>query len=384
MRIASNTRPGPLLQRLALLLALAAVAYLGVKVQRLEQLVLPVSEGEVERPRIVARGELSDIEQHTTELFRNASPSVVHITTLNVAADPFQLRVLEVPRGTGSGFVWDAQGHLVTNLHVVQGAGAARVTLSDQSVWPAQLVGASRRNDLAVLKVPAAVTRARALPVGSSSDLVVGQMAVAIGSPFGLDYTLSTGVISGLGREIPGMMGLPIRGAIQTDAVINPGNSGGPLLDSSGRLIGVNTAILSPTGVSVGIGFAVPVDTVARIVPQLIRYGSEVRPVIGVELAEDDLTRRLGLRGALVLDVVPDSPAERAGLRGTLRELPSGRIQIGDVIVGLDEVAIDGKAALHEALDSKQPGDRVQLRVLRQGESLSLSLVLGSNVEGEE
>ena len=376
-------RSGTLLLRLALLFALVTVGYLAFRVERLERLVLPVSEGPAPAPIVAPRGDLAEAERHTIELFRRAASSVVHITTLRVETDPFQLRVLEVPRGTGSGFLWDGQGHVVTNLHVVQGAGGARITLPDHSEWPAQLVGVSRRYDLAVLKVPAAVARARALPIGSSSDLVVGQMVIAIGSPFGLDYTLSTGVISGLGREFPGMMGLPIRGAIQTDAVINPGNSGGPLLDSGGRLIGVNTAILSPTGVSAGIGFAVPVDTVARIVPQLIRHGREVRPVLGVELSEDDIVRRLGLRGALVLSVAPESPAARAGVRGTVRELPSGRIRLGDLIVGLDDLEVHDQSGLHAALDTKQPGDRVTLRVRREGEVLALQVVLGSNVASD-
>jgi S1-C subfamily serine protease len=257
------------------------------------------------------------------------------------------------------------------------------VTLEDHSVWNAQLVGFSRRHDLAVLKVPGAASRARPLPIGTSRDLLVGQMVVAIGSPFGLDYTLSTGVISGLGREIPGMMGLPIHNAVQTDAAINPGNSGGPLLDSSGRLIGINTAIYSPSGASAGVGFAVPVDTVTRIVPQLIRFGREVRPVLGVQLAEDDLTRRFGLRGALVLKITPGSPAAKAGMRETVRELPSGRIRLGDVIVALDGTKVGNGIELYGALDNKQPGDHATLGVLRDGEATTVDIVLGSNVEDE-
>jgi S1-C subfamily serine protease len=365
-----------------LLCALVAISYLGVRMYRLEQLITPLSSGTAPVPRVVPRAKLADIEKLTTDLFKHASKSVVHITTVEIKTDFFQLRPLEIPRGTGSGFVWDEQGDIVTNFHVVETANSARVTLEDHSVWPAQLVGYSRRHDLAVLKVAGAASRVTPVPIGSSRDLLVGQMVVAIGSPFGLDYTLSTGVISGLGREIPGMMGLPIRGAIQTDAAINPGNSGGPLLDSSGRLIGVNTAIVSPSGTSAGVGFAVPVDTVTRIVPQLIRFGREVRPVLGVEVAQDALTERLGLRGALLLKVFPDSPAAAAGLRGTERD-PTGRIRVGDVIVAIDDIKVAEAAGVYRALDQKQPGDKVVVRIFRDGEQIAAELVLGSNIDSE-
>ena len=368
---------------LVLVLALAAVAYLAVQVHRLELLVRPISGGAPPKVLVVPHGKLSELERSTTQLFREAAQSVVHITTLDIETDPFKLRVLEVPRGTGSGFLWDDQGDIVTNLHVVRTASTARVTLYDHSVWPAQLVGTSPRHDLAVLKVPGAVAHAKALPVGASNDLLVGQSVLAIGSPFGLDYTLSTGVISGLGREIAGESGLPIRGVIQTDAAINPGNSGGPLLDSSGRLIGINTAILSPSGVSAGIGFAVPVDTVARVVPQLIQYGHEVRPMIGVELADDDLVRRLGMRGALVLRVVPNSPADHAGVHGTTRDPNTGRLRLGDVIVGVDDRRVDRAFALYGALDLEQPGSNVQLHIMRDGEPLDLAVEVGSNVDAQ-
>jgi S1-C subfamily serine protease len=382
-RMASQARFAGWLTKLVLLFALLAIGYLSLKVRRLERLVSPRSEGQARPPLIAPRAQLADIERMTTQLFRQASGSVVHITTLELHTDPFELNVLEVPKGTGSGFVWDEQGDIVTNFHVVQGGSGARVTLEDQSVWDAQLVGFSRRHDLAVLKIVGAASRARPLPIGTSRDLLVGQMVIAIGSPFGLDYTLSTGVISGLGREIPGMNGLPIHGAIQTDAAINPGNSGGPLLDSAGRLIGINTAIFSPSGASAGVGFAVPVDTVTRIVPQLIRFGREVRPVLGVELAEDNLARRFGLRGALVLKVTPGSPAAKAGIRETIRELPSGRIRLGDVIVSLDGAQVGNATELYGALDNKQPGDHATLGVLREGQASSIEIVLGSNVEEE-
>jgi S1-C subfamily serine protease len=371
----------PAFLRLLLVLLLVGIGLLGWRVQRLEALLQPIDPGDASRPVVVPRAKLSEVERATIDLFRTEQVSVVHITTLDVRTDLFRLNVLEVPKGTGSGFVWDDQGHVVTNFHVVEGADAARVTLSDHSVWSASLVGVSRRHDLAVLRVPGAAKRARALKIGTSADLLVGQQVIAIGSPFGLDYTLSTGVISGLGREIPGPGAVPIRGAIQTDAAINPGNSGGPLFDSSGRLIGVNTSILSPSGASAGVGFAVPVDTVARVVPDLIRFGREVRPVIGVELAEDDLARRLGVQGALVLQVVPGSPAAGVGLQGTMRDVGTGRIILGDVIVAIDKTPIRRLQDLHVALDDKRPGQTVTLRVRRDGSEREVGVALGDNLE---
>jgi S1-C subfamily serine protease len=218
------------------------------------------------------------------------------------------------------------------------------------------------------------------LPLGSSHDLVVGQDVIAIGSPFGLDYTLSTGVISGLGREIQGAGGLPIGDAIQTDAAINPGNSGGPLIDSSGRLIGVNTAIISPSGASAGVGFAVPADTVARVVPELIAYGHEVRPVMGVELADDALLNRLDMRGALVLRVVPGSPAAQVGIVGTQRHPESGEIVLGDLITHIDGKPLKSAADMYLTLEKHKPGDTVTVTVSRDGAVRTLSVVLAKNV----
>jgi len=370
------------LGRIVMVLLLASVGVLAVRVYDLEARLQPVAEGPPQKALIVPRGDLSPLEKTYIDLFRNAQQSVAHITTLDVRTDMFRLRALEVPTGTGSGFVWDDRGNVVTNAHVVQAARAARVTLPDQSVWEAKLVGVSRRHDLAVLRIDGAIGRAKGLPIGTSQDLVVGQAVLAIGSPFGLDYTLSTGVISGLGREIPGLSGLPIHGAIQTDAAINPGNSGGPLLDSAGRLIGVNTSILSPSGASAGIGFAVPVDTVARIVPQLIQYGREVRPIIGVEFADDEIARRLGVRGALVLRVAEGGPAAAAGMVGTTQEWPSGRIHLGDVITGIDDKPVRSSQDVHLALDDKQPKDKIVLHVVRAGqEKLSIPIELGNNID---
>ncbi len=249
--------------------------------------------------RITPRGDLAADEKSMIAIFRQASPSVVHITTLAVRQDAFSFDVLQIPQGTGSGFVWDADGHVVTNFHVIQEADAATVTMADHSNWKAHLVGAYPDKDLAVLRVDAPPASLHPIPIGTSHDLQVGQKVFAIGNPFGLDQSLTTGIISALGREIQSVTQRPIKDVIQTDAAINPGNSGGPLLDSAGRLIGVNTAIYSPSGVSAGIGFAIPVDEVNRLVPQLIRHGRVIRPGLGIQVGPDRLAAELGLSGVL-------------------------------------------------------------------------------------
>lgn len=332
-------------------------------------------------PPVVPRADLSDLEKSTISLFSARSSAVVHITTVARQRDLFRMRALEVPRGTGSGFLWDKQGHVVTNFHVIQGADGAQVTLPDQSSWKAELVGASARHDIAVLRIGVPADALSPISLGSSHDLAVGQQVFAIGSPFGLDYTLSTGVISGLGREIEGLTGVPIQGVIQTDAAINPGNSGGPLLDSSGRVIGMNTSILSPSGASAGIGFAVPADTIARVVPQLIEYGREIRPTMGVELADDALTRRLSLPGALVINVLPDSPAEAAGLRPTRQDADTGRIRLGDVIVAVGDKPVKTNTDLYLALEGHAEGDQVKLSLLRDGKPKEVTVKLRLNLD---
>jgi S1-C subfamily serine protease len=327
---------------------------------------------------VVARGDLAQDERATIELFRAASPSVVFINTTQVARDRFSMNLMEIPRGAGTGFFWDDRGHVVTNFHVLQGANAARVTLNDQSEWDARLVGVAPEKDLAVLAIEAPRELLRPLPVGRSADLAVGQKAFAIGNPFGFDQTLTTGVVSALGREIPGVGGLPIRDVIQTDAAINPGNSGGPLLDSAGRLIGVNTTIVSPSGAYAGIGFAIPVDTVAWVVPQLIAEGRLVRPSLGVEVVPSSLARQFGVEeGALVLRVVPGSGADRAGLRPTRRTM-TGRVRLGDVIVALESEPVASTDDLLLLLDRRQPGDTVEVEVLRDGERATLEVELGA------
>ncbi len=324
---------------------------------------------------VALRGDLGTDEQATIELFRAASPAVVHITTRQVAVDRYRMRALEVPRGTGSGFVWDERGYVVTNYHVIAGASRAFVTLDNQETYEAYAVGAEPSYDIAVLKIDAPGPGLRTLPIGTSKDLLVGQKALAIGNPFGLDHTLSTGVISGLNREIEAPDGSRIRGVIQTDAAINPGNSGGPLLDSSGRLIGMNAAIASPTGASAGIGFAVPVDSINRIVPSLIRKGRFDRPRLGVQAASPAVARHLRAEGVVVGDIVRGSGAERAGLRPLTfdeRGLPAS----ADVILSVDGRKVTSVEDLWEITGERNAGDVVPVEILREGRTLRLDVQL--------
>jgi len=322
---------------------------------------------------VVPRGDLAKDERSTIELFKLVSPSVVYITSIAVQRDFFSFRPLEIPQGTGSGFIWDESGYIVTNFHVIQDSQAADVTLADSSTWKAKLVGFEPDKDLAVLKIDAPKKLLRPIIVGTSSDLQVGQKVFAIGNPFGFDQTLTTGVISGLGREIESVTRRPIQGVIQTDAAINPGNSGGPLLDSAGRLIGINTAIFSPSGAYAGIGFAVPVDVVNRMVPQIIRYGKVQKPVLGVTIAEDHVVKRLGAEGVLILTVTPGGAADKAGLRPTKRDA-RGRIVLGDLIVAADNKRVSESRDLFRILDSYKIGDTVRLRVRRPDGEIDVSV----------
>jgi S1-C subfamily serine protease len=327
-------------------------------------------------PREVsARGALHPNEQATIELFEKSRPSVVYITTQARVVDRWTRNVFNIPRGSGSGFVWDDNGHIVTNNHVVAGASGARVTLSDGREASASLVGVSPAHDLAVIKIDISKSPGP-LPIGTSQDLRVGQSAFAIGNPFGLDWTLTTGVVSALDRSLPLEDGRSlIEHLIQTDAAVNPGNSGGPLLDSAGRLIGVNTVILSPSGASAGVGFAVPVDTVNRVVPQLIASGEYVRPTLGIEVDErlnQLVMQQTGVKGVAVLRVTPGSGAAAAGLRG-VEAASDGRIVPGDIITAVDGTPVESVARLLGRLDDHRVGDSVRLTLLRDGRSTEIT-----------
>eukprot|EP00299_Pterocystis_sp_00344_P013339 c6526_g1_i1.p1 GENE.c6526_g1_i1~~c6526_g1_i1.p1 ORF type:complete len:306 (-),score=82.25 c6526_g1_i1:46-963(-) len=292
---------------------------------------------------------------------------------------------MEVPAGQGTGVVWDDKGHIVTNFHVVAPPQLAqspsvKVTLrSAQHAYDATIVGVEPEKDIAVLRLSAPSSELSPVAVGTSATLLVGQNVLAIGNPFGLDYTLTTGVVSALNREVMGVGGRPIKGCIQTDAAINPGNSGGPLLDSNGRLIGINTMIYSRTGSSSGIGFAIPVDTVRRVVNQLIRYGKVVKASLGVQVADDQVTammsQRLGkpIHGAMIMEVIPNSPAARAGLRPTRRDL-GGNLIIGDIILKVNDIPIKQVEDLLSAVEEQDVGRRVMLTVMRGSSSNFLQI----------
>jgi S1-C subfamily serine protease len=353
----------------ATLLGLGAIAALALP-------ALVQSRSEAEPRAITPRGPLGADELAQVELFKKASPSVVHITSLGVQRDLFSMNMQQVPRGTGTGFVWDSSGHIVTNFHVIQGANGARVTLADQSSHDARLVGAFPDRDLAVLKIEAPREKLPPLAIGTSRDLLVGQRVYAIGNPFGLDQTLTIGIVSALNREIESFNNRSIRGVVQTDAAINPGNSGGPLLDSAGRLIGVNTQIASPSGASAGIGFAIPVDEVNRIVPRLIRDGRFVRPAMGVTAGSAQLQRALNLpRGVAVVQVARNSPAARAGITPFSRG-SRGEVVAGDVITAIDGEPVADLDDMLAQLERRQPGQTVAATVWREGRNRQVSVTL--------
>jgi S1-C subfamily serine protease len=338
-----------------------------------------VAQGVAEREPGGSAG-LDAEERHTIALFKDVSRSVAFITTQVEQVDFWTRSVSEVPAGTGSGFVWDERGHVVTNFHVIQSGQTAKVTVG-VTEYPAELVGYSRDQDLAVLKIDAGRTKLVPIRVGTSADLQVGQKVFAIGNPFGLDYTLTKGIVSALGRTIESVGNTTIFDVIQTDAAINPGNSGGPLLDSSGRLIGVNTAIYSPSGASAGIGFAVPVDTVSRIVPELIAHGRIVRPILGLTLINDQasayVARRLGVEGALVGDVFQGTGAAEAGVNPTGRDR-AGRTVLGDIIQEIDGKSVRNRSDLQGRLAGYKPGDTVALTLWRDGKTRTVRVRLAA------
>ncbi|MEW6601116.1 MAG: trypsin-like peptidase domain-containing protein [Nitrospirota bacterium] len=326
-------------------------------------------------PRAVtARGDLAEDEKNTIELFETVSPSVAYITSIELRRNLFSLNIYEIPKGTGSGFIWDREGRIVTNYHVIEDASRVEVTLSDHSTWKGLVVGTAPDKDIAVLQINAPADKLKPIEVGESHNLKVGQKVFAIGNPFGLDQTMTTGIVSALGREIQSVTGRTIQDVIQTDAAINPGNSGGPLLDSAARLIGINTAIYSPSGASAGIGFAVPVDIVNRVVPEIIRYGKVTRPGLGVSIADDRIVARMGLKGVLLINIQPGSAADKAGLIGT-RKI-GGEIILGDVIESVNDKSISSYNDLRNEFDKYQVGDKVTLGILRDERHMKIQVRL--------
>ncbi|HZL98991.1 MAG TPA: trypsin-like peptidase domain-containing protein, partial [Planctomycetota bacterium] len=337
-------------------------------------------------PRAVEpRDEISAYERSVIELYERCSPSVVYISPLREArTSPFSLETQEISVGTGSGFVWDEAGHIVTNYHVVANATGAVVTLNDRSEYRATKLAAFPDKDLAVLTIEAPPEHLVPLALGTSRDLQVGQFVYAIGNPYGFDTTLTHGLISALGRQMDSINGRTIHDVIQTDAAIKPGNSGGPLLDSAGRLVGVTTQIHSPTGTSAGIGFAIPVDDVRRIVEELIATGRVVRPGLGVQIASDReifQLQHLGVRleGVPLTGVQPGGAADQAGLRGApFRRRTDGSILLGDVILRVDDVPTTDQNTLRDALEAHAVGDTVTLTIQRGEERLSVPVTLQS------
>jgi S1-C subfamily serine protease len=337
----------------------------------------PPSSPPVSLPLRVDEGQLrTEDERNTTTIFRAAAPSTVFVTQLRLVVNQFERIAAEVPAGSGSGFAWDDQGTIVTNFHVVQGARALTVTLNGQKTFPARIIGVEPRKDIAVMKID--VPRGTLLPLhvlDPKEVLQVGQKTIAIGNPFGLDHTLTTGVISALGRQVVGVGGVTIRDMIQTDAAINPGNSGGPLLDSAGNLIGMNTMIFSKSGSSAGIGFAVPSRVIARIVPQIIATGHAEELGFGIEIDPNQRAeRRLGIKGVIVLSVLKGTPAETAGLRGIA--LTQEGIILGDIVVGIGGAPVGSYDDFYNALDEHRAGDQVDLKILRAGQVVTARVKL--------
>ncbi len=324
--------------------------------------------------QVTPRGELSKDEKSTIELFESSKDSVVFLSTKKKVIDYWSNDVFSIPRGNGSGFIWDEYGHIITNFHVIEGASEAQIKFSDGRSYEAFLVGASPEHDIAVLKVKNTKSLPKAIPLGNSKPLKVGQKVYAIGNPFGLDWTLTSGLVSALDRSLPSHNGPPMDNLIQTDAAINPGNSGGPLLDSAGRLIGINTAIYSPSGAYAGVGFAVPVDTVNRVVPQLIKHGEYLRPTLGIEVNQK-ISSILGIEGVVILQVLKGSNAEKAGLKAATMTYQK-EIEPGDIIIGLGDKKIKTVDDLLLALDNHSIGESVKIELLRNNKKWSVQLKL--------
>jgi S1-C subfamily serine protease len=316
-------------------------------------------------------------EQNNIDIFKQTNRSVVYVTNSQVRQDVFSLNIQEIPAGTGTGLVWDKSGLIITNFHVVQNANKVTITLWDQSTWEATAVGVAPDKDLAVLKINAPPEKLFPISIGDSSMLEVGRKVLAIGNPFGLDTTLTVGVISALGREI-NLSGRKIKGLIQTDAAINPGNSGGPLLDSKGELIGINTLIFSPSGASSGVGFAIPVNSVKKIVPQLIKFGKIRRPKIGIQMVPDNIAAQFKVKGVIIHKVVPGSPADKIGLSGVTSDRKNN-IFLGDVIIKLGKFVINSSDDLLTALETFQSNDSVKIVTIRNEKIMEFQIKLSKS-----
>ena len=322
-------------------------------------------------------GARTEDERNTISVFKSAAQSTVFVTQTRVVEDYYAGTLQEVPAGSGSGFVWDDKGTIVTNYHVVEGARSLTVTFHDQQTFEAKVIGLEPRKDIAVLRVEAPAKLLIPMHVAKGEQLEVGQKAIAIGNPFGLDHTLTTGVISAIGRQVQGAGGVSIRDMIQTDAAINPGNSGGPLLDSSGQLIGMNTMIYSKSGASAGIGFAVPISTISRIVPQIVKTGRAEQIGIGINVDPlQKLERRLGLDGVIIIHVPEGGAASAAGLHGLTRTRRG--LALGDVIVGVDNARVAHFDDLYTVLDSHKADDVVKLTVVRGEAQVAITIKLSA------
>ena len=325
----------------------------------------------------VHSAELLPVETKTIDIYRRAVPSTVNVSNIKLAKN-FYYGEVEIPQGQGSGFVWDPEGHIVTNFHVVQGGNNFVITFyNDPKQYHAKLVGTAPEKDIAVLKLQEKPAKLAPIAIGNSKTLLVGQYSFAIGSPFGLDYTLTTGVISALGRKIDGIGGVKINDMIQTDAAINMGNSGGPLLDSSGQLIGMNTVIFSTSGSSAGLGFAVPVDTIKSIVPQLIQHGKVIRPGLGIGIVPDSMKSRLtgNTKGLIVSYIDDKGGAARAGLKGMTQD-QYGRVYLGDIITHVDGKEVNSLDDIYQILETKKIGEEVDVKYVREGKSKATKITL--------
>ncbi len=319
--------------------------------------------------------QLTKDENNNIQVFKDASPSVVFVTNTQLRRQRFSLNVMEIPRGSGTGFVWDESGLIITNYHVIHGANKITITLESGNPYPAEVVGFAAEKDIAVLRINAPNEQLKPIVLGDSSRLSVGRKVLAIGNPFALDTTLTVGVVSALGREIKSTDNRTIKDVIQTDAAINPGNSGGPLLNSMGELIGVNTAIYSPSGASAGIGFAIPINTIAKLVPQLIEHGKIIRPVIGIETLKDYQARRMGVKGVVVFSVQDGLAADAAGMVG-LRYDNRGQLHLGDVVIAINGAPVTNEDSLLSSLEQFNPGDEIKVTTIRDEKIYNYDVVL--------